>query len=151
MSDNNWIQGFLQSLNQSFTAKSSEEIKKSEEMLKNYRDYIELDYTLDSVEEPYLGLDQLFNFASKSKGFVDYHTAFISIQSDYNNGYTDYYTLQATKYDLNKQFIEVVRFKDNNIIGYESGASFSLVTVQNMQDRDSRHLYDICKFIEELF
>lgn len=104
-----------------------------------YRDYIEFGYTDDNPSNtPYLGLDQVFNFTSSNYGFNDNHSCFVKVQADEfidendNPNGNFYYYLQCTKFNLNKQFIEMCDFLDNNIIGYESGVPYFVLQPQTL-------------------
>ena len=89
--------------------------------VQNYRDYIKLSYELENADELYMPFDNLFYFPSPftygvSKGYVDTHTAVMKIQWAQND--INYYQLPCIKYELEKMIVEVIDFKDNNIIGY---------------------------------
>lgn len=109
-----------------------------------YRDYLEFGYSaLEHTETPYLALNQVFNFTSSNYGLNDNHYCLIKVQDDdfinisdnpdnnNPNGYY-YYKLETTKYNLNKQFIEVCDFLDNNIIGYEAFTPYYVLTPSNL-------------------
>ena len=86
----------------------------------NYRDIIYFDY--ESVEQnSYMPISNLFNLPNNTahnvnKGYVDTHTAVMKIKWATNN--TNYYQLPCIKYELEKMVVEIIDFKDNNIIGY---------------------------------
>lgn len=95
-----------------------------------YRDYIELGYEEEHNETPYLALEQVLSFGATSKGLTDNHTCVFSATDDADITY--YYQIGTSKYNLNKQFIEVANFKDNNIIGYEAGKSYWVFQVSTL-------------------
>lgn len=95
-----------------------------------YRDYLELDYEEGHNETPYLALEQVLSFGATSKGLTDNHTCIFSATDDANITY--YYQIGTSKYNLNKQFIEMANFKDNNIIGYEAGKSYWVIQASTL-------------------
>lgn len=95
-----------------------------------YRDYIELGYEEEHSETPYLAFEQTLSFGATTKGLTDNHTCVFSATDDADNTY--YYQIGTSKYNLNKQFIEVANFKDNNIIGYEAGKSYWVFQVSTL-------------------
>lgn len=88
--------------------------------VQNYRDIIYFDY--ESVEQDtHMPISNLFNLPNNTinnvnKGYIDTHTAVMKIKWAANN--TNYYQLPCIKYELEKMVVEVIDFKDNNIIGY---------------------------------
>lgn len=88
--------------------------------IQNYRDYIYFAYS-QIEQNSYMPISNLFNIASSytsniNCGYVDTHTAIMKIQWGTNN--INYYQLPCIKYELEKMVVEVIDFKDNNIIGY---------------------------------
>lgn len=87
-----------------------------------YRDFYELDFTVneDSTNNWYMSLQKNLNltFAPNTK---NYHTAIMKITwHDGSTEKTYYYQLEAIQLMLKKNYIEIVNFNDNNIIGYDS-------------------------------
>ena len=73
------------------------------------------------ISTSYMPLTDLFNLPNPyefnlSKGYVDNHTAVMKIRWEENS--TNYYQLPSIKYELEKMIVEIIDFKDNNIIGY---------------------------------
>lgn len=88
--------------------------------IQNYRDVIYLSYE-NETSSSYMPLNDLFNLPNAytfgvNKGYVDTHTAIMKIRWAENN--TNYYQLPSIKYELEKMIVEIIDFKDNNIIGY---------------------------------
>lgn len=97
-----------------------------------YRDYLEFEYTLDpnadgtfySNDIPFnikcpvnlLGVKQESGYEPKSHKVV----IRCEYQNQVDNSYYWYYQLETTIYRLDKLHIELLDFKDNNIIGYDS-------------------------------
>lgn len=96
-----------------------------------YRDYIEFGYQIDNNDTPYLSLSQILNFTSTTKGFTDNHTCVFCVDDTY------YYQIGTSKYNLNKQVLEIANFKDNNVIGYEAGKSYEVLQVSTLLNRIS--------------
>lgn len=113
-----------------------------------YRDYIEFGYNAEHAETPYLALSQTLRFDATSKGLVDNHTCVFSATDSANNTY--YYQIGTTKYNLNKQFIEVADFKDNNIIGYEAGKSYVVVQASTLLDRKTSNVNTPISYVDSL-
>lgn len=90
-----------------------------------YRDFYELDKTFDpnTDTEKYLGLDKILNIYENVSNFAE-HIAFIKMTYEDNYGGAErndyYYQLDTTTYILKKALYEIVDFRDNNIIGYDS-------------------------------
>ena len=90
--------------------------------VQNYRDYIYLYYG-DYVgrESTYMDFNNIFYFPTpftygSTKGYKNTHTAIMKIR--WAESSINYYQLQSIKYELDKMVVEVIDFKDNNIIGY---------------------------------
>ena len=91
-----------------------------------YRDYIEFGYSLDLSTDGTTYCNTLpLDFDTGSHGYTPVnHT--VVIECEYNSqigtpaSYYWYYQLDTTLYRLDKMNIELLDFKDNNIIGYGS-------------------------------
>ncbi len=109
-----------------------------------YRDYLELDYEEEHNETPYLALEQVLSFSATTKGLVDNHTCVFSVDGTY------FYQIGTSKFNLNKQFVEVADFKDNNIIGYEAGKSYQVVQVQTLLDRKASDVNTPISYVDTI-
>jgi len=93
-----------------------------------YRDYYEINYSINSDNESNYFLDpiNIFNF-SHDKNELDNYTAVIRLQyqNQVEGSYYWYYQLDTTNYYMNKMVYIHLDFKDNNIIGYGSQNVFS--------------------------
>lgn len=117
-----------------------------------YKDYIELDYVQDGDNTtPYLALDKIIDFSSSNKGFNDSHACFFSSTFDLNNEEkTFYYNIGCTKYNLNKQVIEVIDFKDNNIIGYESWQKYFVLSISKIKQYYNSAINTPISYVDEI-
>ena len=110
-----------------------------------YRDFYEFDFVSDedSDSEYYLPLEKILNIGSRNAEYGS-HVAVIKVEYENACGGnpnaspvidpqdTWYYQLETTTYLFKKSFYEIVDFKDNNIIGYDSQSMFSGYSIQNI-------------------
>ena len=94
-----------------------------------YRDFYELSHTPQSgssLYNSYLELGDVLNLSFSYANYVE-HSAIIKITYNeaINNLTSYYYQLETTTFALKKSIYEVVDFKDNNIIGYDTMNVFS--------------------------
>lgn len=86
-----------------------------------YRDFYELDYLGLDNESPYLTLDKVLNLGNEYRAYQS-HTGVIKLTFNNLIGTPEsenwYYQLESTTFILKKSVIEMIDFKDNNIIGY---------------------------------
>ena len=82
-----------------------------------YRDYFELDYEPNGISGYYLSPSHIFDFYSNEPKEL---TAVMRLHyaRPINNSYYYYYQLDTVNYYMNKLWIVVCDFNDNNIIGY---------------------------------
>ena len=93
-----------------------------------YRDFYEIGHTIDtnSTIDWYMPITKLLN-VSNVKNNQDEHTCVMKLTYDreVNNSDTYYYQLDTIKYVFKKSMYEIVNFKDNNIIGYDSQSVYT--------------------------
>lgn len=83
-----------------------------------YRDYIELDYTLNSNETPLFGIiENIFNYTYKNCGDIDTYICFLKIKNSLYEDYL-YFKKETTKVVMSNSRVIICDFGDNNIIGY---------------------------------
>lgn len=85
------------------------------------KDIWEFSY-IPTVYDAYLNLNRLLSFDNM---FVKNKELSAVIKTTLDSGDEWYYQLQTTKFELKKQVIYELNFKDNNIIGYGSQNAFS--------------------------
>lgn len=100
-----------------------------------YRDYIEFGYNAEHNDTPYLDLSKNLDFTSSSKGINEPKECVFKIELEDIGNF--YYHIPSVRYNLNKQYIEHIDFKDNNIIGYEAGKSYYVFQIQTLLNRKS--------------
>ena len=116
-----------------------------------FKDYIEFKPLKEEIEDyhtetPFNSLSHIFSFGTTTYGDTNVHEAVIKVQgkslepySPSTNGAYAYH-IGCVRYNLNKQYIEMIDFKDNNIIGYEAGVSlyvFQVATIFQRKDSTS--------------
>lgn len=107
-----------------------------------YRDYIEIDYTLNSSENTYLDFNALFNLGRSQIGIRnDLCALTMATDSNFrnigdNNSHHYYYRLNCTNYSLNKHYVIVADYNDNNIIGYGNASAEKPFTFEQIFDRE---------------
>ena len=93
-----------------------------------YRDFYELNYSLNSDSENvcYLHPRYTFTFGHYPNEHIDFICLIQLTYEEPIEGQTSwYYQLETTRYNFNKMFYVVLDFKDNNIIGYSNQNVYS--------------------------
>ena len=97
-----------------------------------YRDYVEFNFASPSrTIEYYRRLDQVLDFYTNMEELA---RSLIRVTFANNNSY--YYQLDTTRYVLKKNYITVIDFQDNNIIGYDFQNIFSGFQVSRVLSAD---------------
>lgn len=109
--------------------------------IQNYRDYIELDYQLNSTQETYYNLSKLLNFSTNSIGFANDCVAMLRANDEefYNQNNSSsnyYYRLTHTIYNLANKVVVDIDCGDNNIIGYGNKETYKPFQFRNFFDRE---------------
>ena len=91
-----------------------------------YRDFVELTYSLESTETPYMSPEKYLGLGLRSSTFSDLVAVMkLNYDEQINGSSTYYYQLDTVNYNFEKSLYIVCDFKDNNIIGYGSQNVFS--------------------------